>query len=91
MSNEKLQEAFEAWYSDYVGLDSEEIKGWRKADGYSGSYERCNISWLAWQASRAALEIDLPDNFDPDGGGQWAMWQDLVVRSIEDAGAKVKP
>ncbi|WP_448693563.1 hypothetical protein [Pseudomonas rhizophila] len=42
-------------------------------------------------AMREALVIELPDKFDPNGGGDWAMWEDLVVRSIKASGLKVKP
>lgn len=45
----------------------------------------------AIRAMREELVIELPDKFDPNGGGDWAMWEDLVVSSIEAVGLKVKP
>ena len=91
--SDKSREEFESWYlKKYFEGGKQCGLEWLSTD-VCGSYryERPGIQWEIWQASRAALEIELPDNFDPDGGGQWAMWQDLVVRSIEDAGVKVKP
>lgn len=46
--------------------------------------------WEGWQASRESLVIELPDYFDPNGSGDRALWEDLVIEAIEAAGLKVK-
>ena len=60
MSDEKMQEEFEAWAFQcaWLGLSDEcmvrdEING-----GYYGL--ELHAAWLAWEASRAALVIELP-------------------------------
>ncbi|ELE9726632.1 hypothetical protein RM407_000226 [Enterobacter kobei] len=55
--------------------------------------DRVNLftfSWAAWQASRAAIEIDLPEWFSPHDCGDKAMWSDAVEKAIRAAGIKVK-
>lgn len=46
MSNEKMRAEFEVWYAEYVNT------------GFSVSRAG---TWAAWQASRAALVVELPD------------------------------
>ncbi|WP_259565603.1 hypothetical protein [Enterobacter sichuanensis] len=48
------------------------------------------LAWKMWQASRAAIEIELPEWFSPNDCGDRAMWSDLVENSIRAAGIKVK-
>lgn len=52
------------------------------------------IAWWAWQASRAAVVVDLSDLsrcFSPNDCGDWAMWLDDVKKLIEAQGLKVTP
>lgn len=46
--------------------------------------------WKAWQASRAAIEIELPEWFSPHDCGDKVMWSDAVEQAIRAAGIKVK-
>ncbi|HCD7173186.1 TPA: hypothetical protein NDY72_000319 [Enterobacter cloacae] len=48
------------------------------------------LAWKMWQASRAAIEIDLPEWFSPHDCGDRAMWSDSVEKAIRAAGIKVK-
>lgn len=57
---EKIREEFEAWWERYYG--GSPLSTWdvvRCDDGYSD--ERIDEDWQVWQASRAAIEITLPD------------------------------
>ena len=83
---DKMREEFEEWafQCPWLGLSDEcmardEING-----GYYGL--ELHAAWLAWQASREALVIELPTEqpgymyYAPD-----------MVSAIEAAGLKVKP
>lgn len=95
MNIEKMREDFEFWYAELVGLDASDIADWRRGDGYQNSYERCALSWTAWQASRQSLVIELPslreviygrrDN-ENDSGFNSAI--DLCAKAVESAGVK---
>lgn len=56
--------AFEDYYADYVGIDVASVRSWRKGEGYSNSYERCQISWEVWKA-RACLDATAALNDKP--------------------------
>ena len=80
---DKMREEFEAWAitSAWLGLSDECM------EFIDGGYVNCEVqaAWLAWQASREALVIELPTEqpgymyYAPD-----------VVEAIEAAGLKVK-
>lgn len=82
MSNEKMREEFRR----IVGID------WLEGA------EVCKIWQLAWQASRAAIEVDLSTltvthdtdtNHEPCGDDLF--YEDEVKTLIESLGLKVKP
>ena len=93
MSNEKItmQQQFEGWArSQCMQL---------KKDGVvtTYAYERTDLAWNAWQASRAAIEVELPkrcsETFgawreDPDGE---ILDYSRTIVAIESLGLKVKP
>lgn len=86
-----MREEFEVWYGDEVGLGAEIVRDWREGDEY-GAHERCDIAWWGWQASRAALVVELP------AGGYWAgydnehMMESRDVReALSEAGITVRP
>ena len=92
--NEKMREQFEAWAmtSAYLGLSDTCME--RFKDGYLGG--ELHAAWIAWQASRAALVIQLPEKCeyaDSQSGyakGHRQGKRDLVD-CIEAAGLKVAP
>lgn len=89
MSDERCEE-FEAWFARC----NPEI-GLTKTAG-TGAYlsTRAECSWEAWQASRAALVVELPniDDFpDYEGGYQLSEFYKALESTLETAGAKVKP
>lgn len=60
--SEKIREEFEAWFLIVTGVDIELNRdgvGYKCEDGESTRY--LSGSWLSWQASRAALVVELPD------------------------------
>lgn len=59
--SESMREEFEAWL-DSAGF---EVRRYHHIDGYHGSEQMA--AWAAWQASRAALCVELPPSLDmPD-------------------------
>jgi len=88
VSNDKMREEFEAWLRTLpevlnVGYNIE-----------TGRYflDEDQDRWEAWQASRAAIVVELPKpHFEFDGDTAPEMMAREVVKSIEAAGLKVKP
>ncbi|CAM3351121.1 hypothetical protein SAMN04490207_6191 [Pseudomonas gessardii] len=91
---DKMREEFEEWafQCPWLGLSDEcmardEING-----GYYGL--ELHAAWLAWQASREALVIELPDYTSPYYGGDHfdeCQYAADCEKAIEAAGLKVKP
>lgn len=48
-------------------------------------------SWVAWQASRAALAVELPEAYATDADGHWLIRLAEVKKIIEAQGLKVTP
>ena len=75
-------EQFEEWFDEYTGCDPKDSR-------YANMVE---MYWMAWQASRAAIEIELPDKVmvedDFDNGHNCAI--DYCADAISDAGLTVK-
>lgn len=67
------REQFEAWAPNYC---------WK----YSTTKE---LAWLAWQASREAVEVELP-TAEGEEGGITELIVDLCSEAIRAAGIKVK-
>lgn len=75
-----IERAFEDWWK-VSDISEEEIK-WEVFDGFKAG----------WQASRAALTVELPSNQCIDIHGY--IPKDVVLycrKAIEEAGVKVKP
>lgn len=93
MSNEKMREEFEAWVLSC--WPNQSIARFNALHGVTeGEYTGFTVQhcWDAWKASRAAVEVELPE------GGYWAgyenehMMESRDVRdAIEAAGLKVHP
>lgn len=96
MSTEKIREEFERAYMASMDTDLPSFV-WleRRADGSyaSGSTK---AAWWAWQASRAAIEVELPprwsnqegDWYEDDDGSSLDYQQ--TKEAIESLGLKVK-
>lgn len=68
MSNEKMREAFEAWICGmWPGVSISRNPD--NAAMFAGSYrdDRVHMAWTGWQASRKAIEVELPPSpYMPD-------------------------
>ena len=85
MSTEKMREEFEAWIGQYgysLERDSE-------AGGYYA--DSADLAWSAWQDSRAALEVELPEtSLTGSIGVAHKAVTNRCREAIEAAGVRVK-
>lgn len=89
------REQFEAWAEEAGALPWGYLKKQRtQNDGYS--VQIYNYMWSAWQASREAVEVELPSLKQIDSGERY-VWSDGVfnfkedaIKAIRAAGIKVK-
>lgn len=92
MSTEKMREEFEgAYVRDLVGNSLSSACEWleRGSDGEYRSFQ-ARGAWWAWQASREAIEVELPRedrNIDYSG----YISKSETEAAIESLGLKVKP
>lgn len=112
MSIEKMRDTYEAWASSVLlqgKVTQEFIKGMREVDtysltGYSAETSRkylvgvISAGWMSWQESRAAIEVELPEQRNAPDRDCWARTNALGYNtanhecrtSIESLGLKVK-
>ena len=84
------REQFEEWIKEETGFDL-----WRTEypmtewDDQQYKCHQTNLAWMAWKASRDAIEIDLPE---ADIGYEMMEYYEpqQVIEAIEQAGLKVK-
>lgn len=87
------REQFEMWVKEETGFDL-----WRTEypmtewDDQQYKCHQTNLAWMAWKASRAGIEIELPEPCSP---GDFcidipAQAHHEVIEAIENAGLKVK-
>lgn len=85
-SRNNMREEFESWLAPSWSRDTyledegevEYVDDWVQG------------AWVGWLASRAVIEIELPEWFSPNDCGDRAMWSDAVEQAIRAAGIKVK-
>lgn len=86
------REQFEKWVKEETGFDL-----WRTEypmtewDDQQYKCHQTNLAWMAWQASRAAIEIELPNQFP----GEYYLDRDVIyadelIEELEQVGLKVK-
>lgn len=82
---DKMREEFEEWafQCPWLGLSDECMTRDEVNGGYYGL--ELHAAWLAWQASREALVIELPKVIGS------LMYSSDVYEAVEAAGLKVKP
>lgn len=84
------QQAFEAIYAKQHDVPAESLVQYRfeSKDGYSlpgiASHYRTYCDTLD------SIVVELPDWFDPDGGGSKAVWLDLLHAALTASGVKYK-
>lgn len=77
---DESRKQFEEWFENYTGCDP-------KNKIYANMLE---MYWQAWQASRAAIEIELPESFTMHSGRTPYLYVSEVHSAIRAAGFKVK-
>lgn len=88
------REQFESWLEDVHGLYGEDVE-WQPERNCYAKFG-IHLAWCAWQASRAAIEIEIPPGVDVGkvvgSDGRIMYWiEEGAVRSIiESEGLKVK-
>lgn len=86
------RDKFEEWIKKETGFDL-----WRTEypmtewDDQQYKCHQTSLAWMAWQASRAAIEIELPNQFP----GEYYLDRDVIyadelIEELEQAGLKVK-
>ena len=86
---ESRRSSFESWILSPQQSDGDTDLILRDNDGeyYSAPAEE---RWEIYNAAIDSLEIELPEWFDPDGGGYKAVWLDLLHDALTAAGVKYK-
>ena len=82
------REQFEEWFDEYTYSAPGRCKILRSGIGYRNV--ACQEQWEAWQASRAAIEIELPSKEDPENFFCEVYDCDMVHESLANCGLKVK-
>ena len=88
---EKMREEFEAWITSPPLEKPVQVNP--ESSGFPGQYRayEVQLAWESWQASRAALSIELPESYPRHRDSYIdVMDAELVVEAIEDAGVRVK-
>lgn len=93
MSTEQMRQEFEKAYllvvneGEKIEITEEDMRNSRRGDEYTGTI--ASAAWWAWQASRAAVLIDLPDYcnccYEPSEVAE------NFLDAIKAAGLQVKP
>jgi len=85
--DEKMREEFEAWavHQGYDLIRDDVVVAYAS--------EETDRAWAAWQASRAALVVKLPQGSEPGDFAHPVMVAEVeaVISAIESAGVRVKP
>ena len=89
------REQFEEWWEiNYHNGNPPRFgwAAWRDGDGYKIEDDESELDgmWEAWQASRAAIEIELPSREDPANFFCEVYDCDMVHESLANCGLKVK-
>ncbi|MFP7983924.1 hypothetical protein ACLHS6_24350 [Pseudomonas aeruginosa] len=87
-----MREEFEAWLLREHGLESE----WQEERNCFKDYP-AHLAFKAWQASRAALRVELPEKMEPTRNiygnliiGSYNAVLDAVKETLQQAGIEVK-
>ncbi|ECK2143297.1 hypothetical protein FQW43_26975 [Salmonella enterica subsp. enterica serovar Enteritidis] len=78
---DESRKQFEEWFKNKYHVSSDVMKI---------MHIKVEIAWEAWQASRAAIEIELPESFTMHSGRTPYLYVSEVQSAIRTAGIKVK-
>lgn len=85
------REQFEEWVKAETGFDlyrtNFPMTSW---DNQQYKDHSTNLAWMSWQASRAAIEIELPSKGEPADFFCEVYSCDMVHESLANCGIKVK-
>ncbi len=86
---DKSREQFEAWFNSKSNWKI--VTTMRTKTGYTNN-PSAQSKWEVWQASRAAVEIELPQTqyYGDHWSGDWALDKDSVEEVLTEQGLKVK-
>lgn len=91
---DESRKAFEAWIKFHSDEDEMNGKLERANSGSNYADSTTDICWMAWQASRAAIEVELPPTVDgsnvPFAVSAWNANRVEAVEAIRAVGIKVK-
>lgn len=93
---DESRKAFEQWYLLNWGHTEDNHETLFEVSSCHGDYYRLGVrmAFDAWQASRAAIEIELPPTVDgsnvPFAGNAWNAYRVEAIKAIRAAGIKVK-
>lgn len=90
-----MREEFEAWYADRECYNKVQATCWLVKESCGGyTYRDPNEAWkiwqAGWQASRAAIEVELPSKRDCNFDEREISVVETCRQAIEAAGLKVK-
>lgn len=95
--SEKLRDEFESWLLESTEFDTQRTAfAMTKQEDQQYMCHRTNLAWLAWQASRAALVVELPSFENGSLRGysgdcdEANMVVDAVAESLDAAGVSYK-
>ncbi|ELY6233086.1 hypothetical protein SNQ37_002049 [Cronobacter sakazakii] len=89
----KSREQFESWFRRFGSED--ECTNMLQLNSYGTNYlhPHADLAWIAWQASRAVAEVEIPEVEkwrSPEAVRAQRAMLVLVKQAITDAGLKVK-
>ena len=85
-----MREEFEKFAADqYLLCERSFERDQHQPDEYLDT--DCQLAWEAWQASRAAVVVELPEAYETSADGKWLVRRSEVKRIIESLGLKVAP
>ena len=84
---DKSREQFEEW-AQSNRFNVERLNDCNGNDCKWYANAATDMQWDAWQASRAALMVELPAM--PVNAKECAKWVESVIKSISDCGIKIK-
>lgn len=91
---DESRKQFEQWVKFHLGDKYSEVPLYKNKGGANYLDSNVDLAWIAWQASRAAIEIELPPTVDgsnvPFAGNAWNAYRSEAVNAIRAAGIKVK-
>lgn len=90
MNDGRVRIDFEAWWVENNG-GYQPRTGWKNLhDGNGYNDEYIDLQWEAWQASRAALVVELPTYRNTGDFKGWNEYREKAMQSVHAAGITVK-